>query len=426
MLRPPSERESRQLPGLVLVLLVLFLTGSAVRAEELSLGERHQPSGLNSRFGFSGKSIADYIDYTRDMISAARLDLRGPDRSRILEGNSAFELKPGAGCPAGRKRPYRRGVVMAHGLTDSPYFMRALGEVFQDRCFRVMAILFPGHGTRPGDLVEVTWQEWAKAVAFGVDALANEVDDVYLFGFSMGGALSIHHSIRDSRIKGLFLAAPAIRITPKGIMANWQEAYSWFKPKAKWIDIMPDGDPYRYESFPANAVDQIHLLTQQLSLELRRLKRYMLPVFIVASKDDSSVRTEAIFDFFKEAIHPLNTLLLYSTQDKLEVPDVSVAKVVLLKSAVPGRRILSSAHTALVLPETDPFYGVNGGYANCLHYFPKALEKYRRCKDRKEDYLGEITGENLKKGVIRRLMYNVKFESLKSHLVGFIERLPRD
>jgi esterase/lipase len=399
---------------------------AASSADDIPLAERHQPSGINSRFEFSGKPFADYILKTKDVIRAARLDLQGAGRDAVLEGNSPFELKPGADCPRGRTHPYRRGVLMTHGLTDSPYFMRALGEVFQKKCFRVMAILLPGHGTRPGDLVEVTWQEWAKATAFGVNALAGEVDEVYMLGFSTGGALSVYQSLHDERVRGLFLFSPAIRISPLGIMANWHEAYSWFAPRAKWIDIMADVDPYKYESFPANAADQIHLLTQQVQRDLLKVKRFMLPVFIAASEDDASVITDATVEFFKDAIHPRNEFVLYSTKNDFQAPGVEREKVTLVKSSFPDRHILSSAHTALVLRESDAHYGINGDYANCLHYFPKVPDKYRRCKDKKEDYLGELTDENLKKGVIRRLMYNPNFSGLESSLSEFIERLPSD
>jgi esterase/lipase len=413
----------RAISRALIVMLAVWPT-AASSAEDIPLAERHQPSGINSRFEFSGKTFADYILRTKDVIRAARLDLRGGGRDAVLEGNSPFELRPGAECARGRTHPYHRGVLMTHGLTDSPYFMRALGEVFQKRCFRVMAILLPGHGTRPGDLVEVTWQEWAKATAFGVNALADEADEVYLLGFSTGGALSVYQSLHDNRVRGLFLFSPAIRISPLGIMANWHEAYSWFAPRTKWIDIMPDADPYKYESFPANAADQIHLLTQQIQRELLKLKRYMLPVFIAASENDSSVITDATVEFFKDAIHPVNSFVLYSTKDDFQAPGLSREKVTLVKSSFPDRRILSSAHTAVVLPESDPHYGSNGNYANCLHYFPKVPDKYSRCKDKKEDYLGELTDENMKKGVIRRLMYNPSFGRLTSSLGEFIERLP--
>ncbi len=75
--------------------------------------------------------------------------------------------------------------------------MRHLAEFFLENGFRVMAVLLPGHGTQPGDLLEVTWQEWAKTVAYGAYKLAEEVDEVYLAGYSTGATLSVYQSLRD-------------------------------------------------------------------------------------------------------------------------------------------------------------------------------------------------------------------------------------
>lgn len=407
----------------------LFLTAaSPAIASQEALDVRHQLSGINSRFNFAGNQFNDYIRSTREMIRSARTDLNATyDADHVVDGNAPFELRPSADCPAGKEKRYRRGVLLTHGLTDSPYFMRPLGRIFRDRCFLVKAILLPGHGTRPGDLLQVTWQEWAKAVAFGVDSLAREVDSIYVAGFSTGGALSIHRSIHDPRIRGVFLFAPAVKISPFGIMANWHEAYSWLSPKAKWLDIAPDLDPYKYESFPANAADQIHLLTVQLVADLNRQKRFMPPVFAAISEDDASVFSSATVQFFKEAIHPLSTLVLYTTNSKDTIlPDISSDKVKRVNSHLPERRILSSAHTAIVLPPDDPHYGASGTYASCLHYYPKALDKYRQCKSKKEDFLGEVTESNLKKGIIRRLTYNFDFDNLTVLLSNFVESLPAE
>jgi len=408
------------------ILLALCLTVVTAEAQP-TLDSRHQLSGLNSRFDFTGDAFADYVKRTRTVIAAARTDLKGAGSEKIIDGNSPFELTPPKSCSAGGSKPYRRGVVLLHGLTDSPYFMRPLGEFLQGQCFRVMALLLPGHGTRPGDLLDVKWQDWAKAVEFGVASMAKEADHVYLLGFSTGGALSIHHSLKDKRIKGLFLFAPAVRISPKGMMANWHEAYDWLVPSSKWLDVMPDEDPFKYESFSANAADQIHLLTVQLQADLIKVKRFMPPVFVAASEDDASVNTAATIDFFREAIHPLSTMLLYTAKNPEALQKSLPEKIVVLGSGVPSRRILGSAHTALVLPPGNDHYGDVGNYANCLHYYaPKLLVKYRQCKDRKEDYLGEITEENLKKGVVRRMMYNANFDALLARMTSFIATLPSE
>ncbi len=186
----------------------------------VQLGIRHQPSGLNTLFKGGQEAFADYVLYTRGMLAVARADQGAGNFAQIVDGNAPFELKPAGDFPKGQNKPYRRGVLLTHGLTDSPYFMRYFAEFFQQNGFRVMAILLPGHGTRPGDLLDVSWREWAKAVAYGTDKLAAEVDDVYLAGYSAGAALSIYQSVGDNRVRGLFLFSPAIEVTRRAAWAN--------------------------------------------------------------------------------------------------------------------------------------------------------------------------------------------------------------
>ena len=136
------------------------------------LEARHHPSGLNSRFEGEGLPFAEYVAHTRDMLRRAHSKPDVANLERIIDGNAPFELKPAAGFPAGRDKPYRRGVLLTHGLTDSPYFMRHLAAFFAENGFRVMAVLLPGHGTQPGDMLEIAWREWNRAVAYGANRLA--------------------------------------------------------------------------------------------------------------------------------------------------------------------------------------------------------------------------------------------------------------
>ncbi len=56
------------------------------------------------------------------------------------------------------------GVLLLHGLSDSPYSLRALGERLHDEGAWVLGLRIPGHGTAPTGLVEVRWQDMAAAV----------------------------------------------------------------------------------------------------------------------------------------------------------------------------------------------------------------------------------------------------------------------
>ncbi len=390
------------------------------------LEPRHQPSGLNSQFNANRLAFSEYVARSRDMLSRAHAG--AAELEKIVDGNAPFELKPPAGFPAGQQKTYRRGVLLTHGLTDSP-IRCVTWEFFQQNGFRVMAILLPGHGTQPGDLLEVNWQEWAKTVAYGDYKLAAEVDEVYLAGYSIGGALSVYQSLRDSRVRGLFLFSPAIKITPKAAWANLPKLYSWLIPSAKWVGIKPDQDIYKYESLPNNAAAQTHALSRKLSALLQQPplegQGLNIPVFIVASTDDITVKTSAIMEFMVRARHPSSKLVLYTTEPEKFPPGIPAEKLELVNSAVPGQKILSSAHTAIVIPPEDKHYGAAGEYSNCVHYYPDDMEKYAAClKHPAADFQGEITEKNLAAGILRRLMYNPHFAQLKVSMQRFIDDLP--
>lgn len=386
------------------------------------LEARHLPSGLNSRFNGDRLAFAEYVARNRDMLKRAHAGVA--DLNKVVDGNAPFELKPNPGFPAGQKNPYRRGVLLTHGLSDSPYMMRHLAAFFQQNGFRVMAVLLPGHGTQPGDLLEVIWQEWGRTVAYGAYRLADEVDELYLAGYSTGATLSIYHSLRDYRVRGLFLFSPALKVTRRAAFAKLHKLYSWLIPAAKWVDIKPDLDIYKYESFTKNAAAQAYALTRALDMLLRK-QEPDIPVFVAASADDMTVKTSVILEFVARRLHPSSKLVLYTSEPEKIAQDLPPEKLELVNSVVPEQRILSSAHTAIVMPPEDTHYGVAGEYSNCVHYYPEQMEKYEAClKHPEQDFQGEVTENNLAAGILRRLTYNPNFAALKVSMRRFIDNLP--
>lgn len=285
-----------------------------------------------------------------------------------------------------------------------------------------MAILLPGHGTQPGDLLDVTWREWARAVAYGTDKLAEEVDEIYLAGFSAGGALSVYQSLHDNRVRGLFLFSPAFRISSRAKWANLHRLYSWLYHRAAWVNVMPDRDIFKYESFCKNTAAQMYALTKEVGAWECEIN---IPVFIAASQDDTTANIPATLEFMAHAHHPCSRLVLYTTDTKKLPAVIAAKKLELVNSTAIEQRILSSAHTAIVLPPEDSHYGANGDYSNALHYYHSNLEKYHACINRSEDVLlGEITEANLKAGTLQRLMYNPNFAALKVSMKRFMDNLP--
>ena len=385
------------------------------------LAGRHRPSGLNRCAPPPELRLADYLAASRAMLQQAHQQLGSANLELVIAGNAPFELKPALpdATFAGTNKPYRRGIVLTHGLTDSPYFMRALGEFFAAQGFVVMAILLPGHGTQPGDLLKVHRDEWAKTLSFAVNCLAAETDELYLGGFSTGAALSIQHSLRDARIRGLFLFSPALKITPLAALAQFHRISSWLLPRSAWVDIQLDRDLYKYESLSKNAVAQTYALTQSVQRQLQQ-RPLRLPTFTALSNDDATVNSAATLAVMARATHPNHHTVLYATQP-LKLAQKNIECIVMRDS---HQHILSAAHTAIVLPDDDAHYGATGDYANCVHYFPHDASSYQAClKSAPSINRGEINAVNLHHGILKRLMTNPNFPALKISLAKFIAQL---
>ena len=59
------------------------------------------------------------------------------------------------------------GILLLHGMSDSPYSLRHLGQSLHASGATVIGLRIPGHGTAPSGLVEVKWQDMAAAVRPG-------------------------------------------------------------------------------------------------------------------------------------------------------------------------------------------------------------------------------------------------------------------
>ncbi len=73
--------------------------------------------------------------------------------------NRSFELRPA-------REPWG-AIVLVHGLTDSPYSMRALAELYRDHGLLVVGTRMPGHGTAPSGLLDGPVAGLARGSAAG-------------------------------------------------------------------------------------------------------------------------------------------------------------------------------------------------------------------------------------------------------------------
>src|SRR4029078_11579827 len=99
---------------------------------------------------------------------------------------------------------------LVHGLTDSPYSMRALAERLTAEGYYTLSLRMPGHGGVPGGLTRATWEDWMAAVRLGARHVRGRIGPglpLLMVGYSNGGALAVKYTL--DLIDGQTRARPA-------------------------------------------------------------------------------------------------------------------------------------------------------------------------------------------------------------------------
>jgi alpha-beta hydrolase superfamily lysophospholipase len=239
------------------------------------------PSGPDHRFErFSTGSAAD------------------PTRRRV-NWNRSFELS--AESPRG-------AVLLLHGMSDSPYSLRAIGRTLNDHGYQVLGLRLPGHGTAPSGLLEVHWRDMAAATRLAMEHLARTVPGkpLHMIGYSTGAPLALDYSLnteQDATLTmpaSLVLLSPAIGVSPAAVLAQWNRRLSYLPGLSHmaWLDMMPEFDPYKYNSFATNAAEQVHLLTNNVAARIqgREQATPLPPILVLKSTVDATTSTIAVVD----------------------------------------------------------------------------------------------------------------------------------
>jgi len=433
--------------------------------------------GADFREENAGEDFAGYLE--REARLFAELDdltergARGGQLDRFAPGslsdperwdpnwNRSFVLEP---------EEIRGGALLLHGLSDSPYMMRAVGRILEEQGFYVVGLRVPGHGTVPGDLRRVSWRDWREALRVAARHIEERVGELpfWVAGYSSGGALAVDYALTSLELREqrppdqLLLFAPAISVSPVAALAKLQR---WIAEipgleKLAWTEILPEYDPFKYNSFPVAAGEQIHGLTSQLAERLVHAQEQgalsdFPPTLVFSSVVDATIPASAVTSLLLERL-PANDseLVLFDVNRIAEAEDLlttgheaylnhlrqdgpfrySVTIVtnlspqsdaVVARTLDPGmepeawktvplglewpRGVYSLAHTSLTLPASDSLYGSHRTPENDLH-------------------LGsvEVRGERGVFGVpmdlLMRLRYNPFFPYTESRIVEAVAR----
>ena len=406
----------------MLVLLGYIFTGPTFSSNASSPSDaRFQPSGEGMPFDPDQyQNFGDYIHQTRERLLRHKVYMDPNQKQLELAASVPFERVPEGACESMGRTRQSRGIVLLHGLADMPVAMTDLAEAFASRCFLVRVLLLPGHGTRAGDLLDVTRSDWLAATRFGLETLKMDVDEVYVGGFSLGGLLAIHALLSDASLKGAFIFSPALSLGSAG----WIHQAVWLRHLFKWADRDPQDDYARYEAMPMNALAETSLLTRELARLLEQ-DEVVVPVFIAHSADDPVIDVAANRNYFhKRFIHRGSRLVEYRHHLR-EGVDPDDSRIRYVSSFLPEQRVVSFSHLSIHIAPTHTHYGIAGDYRNCgQNSDDRSLDVITRCLRAMRPWRGETFGDVPAvvpdRETMARLTFNPRFKELFDQIDDFI------
>lgn len=321
-----------------LLLAALLWRGFEARSgPPLSDWHRHAPTqDVRARDVDANYTWADYLAAEERLFAALRATLAGVDehgayryqqgnvlgpRDGARDWNRSFESTPAS--PRG-------GVLLLHGLSDSPYSLRHLATLYEDAGYAVIAPRLPGHGTVPAGLLRVRHEDWHAVVRVAMRALRSRVGasaPLHVVGYSNGAALAVVYAAEAAmaddaalpRPDRLVLLSPMIGVSRAAWLLQPLSALGAFDyfAQARWLDVLPEFNPFKYNSFPVNGVAQSVRLTAAVQASLRTLRsrgriERLPPVLAFQSVLDSTVETaDVVHGLFEQLPDNGSELVLF-------------------------------------------------------------------------------------------------------------------
>ena len=209
-------------------------------------------------------------------------------------------------------------VVLLHGLSDSPYSMRTLAELYRRHGFVAIVPRMPGHGTVPAGLTREGRKEWEATVEMAMAEARRRSGGhlpVQLVGYSNGGALAMLHVLRRigrgerNDVDRIVLLSPMIEVNAFARYAGLAGVPAYFGRYAKsaWLDLLPEYNPFKYNSFPVRAARESYLVTSELQDAIALVTRQgaldkVPPILAFQSVVDDTVTAQAVMTRLFDAL----------------------------------------------------------------------------------------------------------------------------
>ena len=327
------------------------------------------------------------MDETKQWLTEHRV-FKSNDLEKELSVNLPFEIKP--------NKPNGKGVLLVHGLGDSPFSFIDVAQHLADQGYLVRSILLPGHGSKVADLMLPSLEDWQNVVHHHTQLLKAQTDEVWLGGYSTGANLVTSEALKDDNIAGLLLFSPAFK--PGSSTVKFAKIASYF---VTWADQDPETNPIRYNSLPMHGAAVYYDTVKVVQQDLED-KKYTKPVFMIASEGDHVIDTTFATSVFKTQFTNVKNHLVWQGENTFPANNATTFSM-----NRPDLKIVDGSHMGLLFSPINPEYGENGAVRICSN--GQTEEQELACEEGADVWFSAY-GVKEEGKIFARLTYNPYFE----------------
>ena len=204
-----------------------------------------------------------------------------------------------------------KAIVLVHGLSDSPYYMTAIGDYFFTNLgYNVYLPLLQGHGLKkPAGMEGIELEEWKSNVSFAINCAASRANEISIGGLSTGGTLSLFMAAVNPKINGslyLFSAALDLAGGPLGLIGEIKEKLlqTFLPGLLDFNKPLIDENPYRYSHVDMDGAAELARLIKETDVLIDGFSdKFPFPKKVFAAHSDCDTTAS------QEGIHALENVV---------------------------------------------------------------------------------------------------------------------
>jgi len=208
------------------------------------------------------------------------------------------------------KNSERKGILLFHGLTGSPFEMKKYGLFLHKRGFDVFCYSFPGHGERLDEIQTVTFRDWCNFAQEKYQQLRKNYDKFFVSGLCLGAAMSLYLAENNDDITGIIALSTTLFLD--GASMPWSKflmplglntilRYYYTFPEDDCLGVMNEDTrkvlakimaktEIGMDNYPLNCVNELLKLSKTVR---KNLKKIHTPIILIHSKYDNLSSTKS-------------------------------------------------------------------------------------------------------------------------------------